>query len=108
MRKSILLVCLFLFSITPSYSESLSGLETAVIKHAQDNPDTAYEYFLEKIEAGATPAEQAVYLYGMGVARERQNNSSEALNDYLAAEALGNENAGKAVKRLREENTGEK
>jgi len=108
MRKAILLTCLFLLPITPSYSEDLSDLESAVIIRAQNNPSSAYEYFLEQIEAGATSAEQAVYLYGMGLAREQQNNFSEALNDYLAAEALGNEGAGKAVKRLREGNTGGK
>lgn len=108
MRKATLLICLFLLPITPSYSESLSGLESAVIIRAQSNPASTYEYFLEQIEAGATPTEQAVYLYGMGLAREQQSNLSEALNDYLAAEALGNESAGKAVKRLKEQKAGKK
>lgn len=108
MLNTVLLICFFLFLSQPSHSLSLSDLESAVIIRAQNNPSSAYEYFLEQIEAGAAPAEQAVYLYGMGLAREQQNNFSEALNDYLAAEALGNEKAGKAVKRLREENTGEK
>jgi len=108
MRKVILLTSLFLLPITPSYSEGLTDLESAVIIRAQNNPSSAYEYFLEQIEAVATPAEQAVYLYGMGLARERQKNFSEALNDYLAAEALGNKSAAQAVKRLREKNTGGK
>lgn len=106
MRKAILLTCLFLFPITPSYSEDLSDLESAVIIRAQNNPSSAYEYFLEQIEANATSAEQAVYLYGMGLAREQQNNFSEALNDYLAAEALGNKSAAQAVKRLQEQKAG--
>ena len=106
MRKAILLTCLFLLPITPSYSEGLSDLESAVIIRAQNNPSSAYEYFLEQIETGATSAEQAVYLYGMGLARERQNNFSEALNDYLAAEALGNKSAAQAVKQLQEQKAG--
>jgi hypothetical protein len=106
MRKSILLICFFLLPITPSYSESLCDLESAVIIRAQNNPSSAYEYFLEQIEDGATPAEQAVYLYGMGLAREQQNNFSEALNDHLAAEALGNKTAAQAVKRLQEQKAG--
>ena len=106
MRKAILLTCLFLLPITPSYSEGLSDLESAVIIRAQNNPSSAYEYFLEQIETGATSAEQAVYLYGMGL-RERQNNFSEALNDYLAAEALSNKSAAQAVKRLQEQKAGE-
>jgi len=106
MRNAILLAGLFLLPITPSYGESLSDLESAVIIRAQNNPSSAYKYFLEQIEAGATPAEQAVYLYGMGLAREQQNNFSEALNDYLAAEALGNESAAQAVQRLKEQKAG--
>jgi len=103
MRKAILLICLFLFPITPSYSESLSDLEHAVSKRAEDNPASAYEYFLEQIETSADPEEQAVYLYGMGLAREHQDNFGEAVNDYLAAEALGNKSAIHALKRLQKQ-----
>lgn len=77
------------------------NLEETVVRRAQKDPITAYEYFLEQIEAGATPEEQAIYLYGMGVANERKGNVAEAINDYMAADILGNESASRDLIRLR-------
>jgi hypothetical protein len=76
------------------------SLEQAVIEHAEGKPDTAYDYFLEKIEGGASVEEQAVYLYGMGLANEKAGNISEAINDYLGAEILGSKRASEALDRL--------
>ena len=48
-----------------------SNLEQSVINRALSDPVTAEEHFLSQIENGATIKEQAVYLYGMGVAQEK-------------------------------------
>ena len=78
---------------------SLSGLEKAVTKQALKDPETAINTFMEKIET-ASYEEQGVYMYGVAVAREKMGDESEAINDYLSAEALGNISARAALDRL--------
>lgn len=85
-----------------SYAWDMTDFEKSVKLRAENEPGTAYDYFLEKIEGGATVEEQAVYLYGMGIAHEKQGNIEEAVNDYLSAEALGYYKATKELKRLRQ------
>lgn len=95
---------IFIFTIlwtSLSYAEDITSFEKSVKLRAESEPDTAYDYFLEKIEDGATTEEQAVYLYGMGIAHEKQGNIREAINDYLSAEALGYEKATKALNSLK-------
>lgn len=101
MRKVLPIILLCLFFITPSFANDISNLEARVVKRAQSDPDTAYEYFLEQIEAGATPEEQAVYLYGMGLVNEAKGKVDEAVNDYMASEILGNESASRVLIKLR-------
>ncbi len=101
MRKILIHFLLFLIFTTPSFANDISSLERSVIERSNNNPDTAYEYFLEKIEVRANPEEQAVYLYGMGLINETKGNVSGAINDYMAAEILGNERAKHALIRLR-------
>lgn len=78
---------------------SRSGLEKTVTKQALENPETAISTFMEKIET-ASVEEQGVYMYGVAVAREKMGDESEAINDYLSAEALGNVSARAALDRL--------
>ncbi len=78
---------------------SLSGLEKTVTKQALEDPETSINIFMEKIET-ASFEEQGVYMYGVAVAREKMGDKSEAINDYLSAEALGNARARKALDRL--------
>lgn len=78
---------------------SLSGLEKTVTKQALEDPETAISTFMEKIET-ANVEEQGVYMYGVAVAREKMGDESEAINDYLSAEALGNVSARVALDRL--------
>ncbi|MCB9990666.1 MAG: hypothetical protein H6867_04725 [Rhodospirillales bacterium] len=96
-----LLCGLIFFAAIPVLAGEIESLEQKVIERAESEPDTSYEYFMEKIEAGASIEEQAVYLYGMGIAREKQGNIGEAINDYLSAEALGYSKATEALERLR-------
>lgn len=78
---------------------SLSGLEKTVTKQALEDPETAISTFMKKIET-ASYEEQGVYMYGVAVAREKMGDESEAINDYLSAEALGNVSARVALDRL--------
>ncbi len=78
---------------------SLSGLEKTVTKQALEDPESSISTFMEKIET-ASVEEQGVYMYGVAVAREKMGDKSEAINDYLSAEALGNESAKEALQRL--------
>lgn len=89
-----------LFTVT-ACAEGTTKFEKSVIERAESEPKTAYNYFLGKIESGATVEEQAVYLYGMGIAHEKQGNIAEAINDYLSSDALGFEKATEALKRLK-------
>ena len=83
--------------------KSLSGLEKTVTKQALEDPETAISTFMEKIEK-ASYEEQGVYMYGMAVAREKMGDESEAINDYLSAEASGNVSARAALDRLNVDN----
>lgn len=96
-----LLFVLVWLAVFPAFAEEIESLEQAVIERAESEPDTAYDYFLEKIEGGATVEEQAVYLYGMGIIHEKQGNIEEAINDYLSAEVLGYTKATEALERLK-------
>ncbi len=84
----------------PAIAADLQTLEQEIISFAQRNPDQAYDKFIKEIENGANIEEQAIYLYGMGVAHEKLGNIGGAVNDYLSAEVLGYERAAKALKRL--------
>jgi hypothetical protein len=104
MHRVFALLFLLAFVTSPLFASDISSLENAVMKHATTNPDTAYEYFLKQIEAGATPEQQAVYLYGMGLVNQAKGNVAGAINDYMTAEILGNESASRALIRLRKNN----
>ena len=82
--------------------DKVSPLEKSVIQRAKTDPETAPEYFMGLIESHPVPSveDQAVYMFGIGMAHEEQGNLQEALNDYLSAEALGNNSASRAAKRL--------
>jgi len=102
MKKFICLMILSLALFACSDNgggNSLSGLEKTVTKQALEDPETSISTFMEKIET-ASVEEQGVYMYGMAVAREKMGDKSEAINDYLSAEALGNESAKEALQRL--------
>ena len=71
---------------------SISKLEKKVTRQALSAPETSINIFLDKIETAGVE-EQGVYMYGMAVAREKMGDNAGALNDYLAAEALGNQSA---------------
>lgn len=92
MNKALFLLVTLLLSAcsADACDEKPSEFEKKIIARAEANPATAPEYFLQQIEVGASPEEQAVYLYGMGVAHQIQGNSNEARNDYLSASILGN------------------
>lgn len=103
MRKlliSVLLNMICVLAANASCGYEASQLEQAVEIRAKQNPKTAPEYFLQQIESGANSEEQAVYLYGMGLAHEKQKNTKEAINDYLSASILGNERAKCALMEL--------
>ncbi len=97
-----LLLSLFLISACTDNAENyhVSELEKSVVQRAAEKPETAYDYFMGKIEDKATSDEQAVYMYGIAVAREKLGDTKEAINDYLVAEGLGNKSAAKALGRL--------
>lgn len=81
----VTIVCLLLLASCSNHSD----FEKSVFNRALSDPAKAEAYFLEKIENGASVEEQAIYLYGMGLANEQLGNDLEAINDYLSAEALG-------------------
>lgn len=99
MKVLILILILGISACT----EASTPLEREVIAFAKTHPDQAYEHFMGRIEGGASVEEQALYLYGMGVAHEKLGNTEEAINDYLSAQALGYEKASAALKRLKPE-----
>ena len=98
-----LLFSLFLISACTDNSGNypVSELEKSVVQRAHDRPETAYDYFMGKIEEGAPIEDQAVYMYGIAVAREKLGDIKEAINDYLVAEGLGNKSAAEALDRLK-------
>ncbi len=91
-----------LLSITACTDNSVSSakLEKSVVERAIKEPKNAQDFFMEKIEGGATVEEQAIYMYGIAVAREKEGGITEAINDYLVAEELGNKSAAEALDRL--------
>ena len=101
MRRILYLLPTLILCVSCSLAREIPPLERSVVHHAEQNPDTAYEYFLERIEDGASPENQAVYLYGMGRTNEAKGNVMEAINDHMAAEILGNESATYDLIRLR-------
>lgn len=102
MKRFVLIFLFAAFSAVTACAEETTEFEQSVIARAESEPDAAYDYFLGKIEGGATVEEQAVYLYGMGIAHEKQGNIEEAINDYLSAEALGYEKATITLKRIQQ------
>ena len=76
-------------------------LESNVIARAHLDPQAAPEYFMSRIEAGATPAEQAIYMYGTGLAHEKTGHFRQAIDDYICADLLGEPRAKLALNRLR-------
>lgn len=100
MFRIILFLAIVLLPVTARAGD-LEALEKAVIERAESDPETAEDYFISRIEAGATYEEQAVYVYGIGVAWEKRGNLVEAIHNYIAAEALGSAAAARALQRLR-------
>lgn len=92
---------LFLTLLLLAGCTSYSAFERKVIERAYSEPATAPEYFMHQIENGATVYEQAVYMYGTGLAHEKLGNKAEAFDDYLSAEALGYNKAAEALERLK-------
>lgn len=92
---------LFLTLLLLAGCTSYSALERRVVERAYSEPATAPEYFMHQIESGATVYEQAVYMYGTGLAHEKLGNKAEAFDDYLSAEALGYDKAAKALQRFK-------
>lgn len=99
MLRFILILAMLILPVAARAGD-IQALEKAVIERAESDPETAEDYFISRIEAGATYEEQAVYVYGMGVAWEKRGNLVEAIHNYVAAEALGNEAATRALQRL--------
>lgn len=97
-REFALVIAFILTVCSPTPHKKL---EKSVIERAESEPETATEYFEAQIKAGTPVEDQALYAYGMGIAQERLGNRIEAINNYLAAEGLGNESAAKALDRLR-------
>lgn len=87
----------------PAMGQDLAALEKQVIARANSDPETAPDYFMSQIEAmTAPPSEvQAVYLYGMGLAYERQGDMVEAVEYYRGAELFGHRAAREALIRLK-------
>lgn len=99
--------CLFLTLILsglPSQvlAADLVALEKTVIARAEKDPMTAPDYFMAQIERRPAPdsEEQAVYLYGLGMAYERLGDMAEAVDYYRGAELFGHKRAAAALARL--------
>ncbi len=88
--------------VTPVMAADLAALEKDVIARAEAAPESAPDYFMAQISRRPAPGseEQAVYLYGMGLAYERQGDMVEAVDLYRGAEYLGNATARAALVRL--------
>ena len=94
------LIPLLLIAACTDNKASSAKLEKSVVERAIKEPKKAQDFFMEKIEGGATVEEQAIYMYGIAVAREKEGDITEAINDYLVAEGLGNKSATVALDRL--------
>lgn len=95
-----LLTVILILMCSPAMAGDLQTLEKEVVAFAEEHPDQAYKKFMTGIEGGASTEEQAIYLYGIGLANEKLGNIEEAVNDYIGAEILGFEKASDALKRL--------
>ncbi|MCB9964493.1 MAG: hypothetical protein H6855_00215 [Rhodospirillales bacterium] len=102
MMRLFFLVTIVCLISTAVKAKDFETLKQEVIKYAQTQPEQAYEHFMRKIEDGATVPEQALYLYGMGIAHEKLGKQQEALDDYLSAEILGYKPAKTAVEKLQD------
>ncbi len=93
---------LLLLIAVPAFAGDLQSLEKTVVQRAERDPATAEEYFIRQIEKRPAPSseEQAVYVFGMGIAAERQGRLADALDFYIGAAALGSTAAGTAAQRL--------
>lgn len=71
----------------PAIAADLQSLEKTVVQRAERDPATAEEYFIRQIEKRPAPSseEQAVYVFGMGIAAERQGRLADALDFYIGA-----------------------
>lgn len=83
-------------------ADDLAALEKTVTERAASDPETAPDYFMSQIERRPAPdsKEQAVYLYGMGLAYERLGDIVEAVDYYRGAELFGHQGAADALARL--------
>jgi hypothetical protein len=97
-----ILAAIFIMICSPAMAGDLQTLEKEVTAFAEEHPDQAYEKFMTEIESGASTEEQAVYLYGIGLANEKLGNLEDAMNDYLGAEILGYTPATQALQRVRD------
>jgi hypothetical protein len=95
------LIPLLLISACTDNKGSSAKLEKSVVERAMKEPESSKDFFMEKIEAGASLEEQAIYMYGIAIAREKEGDITEAINDYLVAEGLGNKSAVVALDRLK-------
>lgn len=100
-REALLFALLFALPASAK-ADDLAALEKTVIERVESAPETAPDYFMSMIEnRPAPPSEvQAVYLYGMGLAYERQGNMIDAVDFYRGAELFGHRGAAKALVRL--------
>ncbi len=98
----IRILLLLLLIATPAIAADLQSLEKTVTERAKRDPATAEEYFIRQIEKRPSPSseEQAVYVLGMGIAAEQQNNIVDAYHYYRGAEVLGNTTASASAQRL--------
>lgn len=101
MNKFLMILLLAIIPTVVACGDEASNFEKSVRIRAENEPSTAYDYFLEKIENGASIEQQAIYLYGMGIAHEKLGDVDEAVNDYMGAEILGYAPATKALQRIR-------
>jgi hypothetical protein len=101
-ENAIRFLAVFLLWALPAHAGDLAALEKTVIERAESAPESAPDYFMAQISRRPAPGseEQAVYLYGMGLAYERLGDMMEAVEYYRGAELFGNVSARKALARL--------
>ena len=97
-----ILAVVFIMICYPVMAGDLQTLEKEVTAFAEEHPDQAYEKFMSGIESGASTEEQAIYLYGIGLANEKLGNLEDAVNDYMGAEILGYSPATEALQRVQD------
>lgn len=101
-RRCFCLFLIFVILTAPATARDLHTLEKEVIARAESAPDSAADYFMSQIEQRPAPKieEQAVYLYGMGLAYEHLGNIAEAVDYYRGAELFDHQGAAEALIRL--------